>query len=151
MAGRIQQFFAVTRTSVYHVKLKGGEANATKIAVRGESLIRVGAIIYGPMIAIHSRLTGYIPEGGGYTSYARRIEDVNSRYWRESTSRIVALFRTKKEAITCLAIEDTKSCDPRWEKQTLAVIEAIGDDHPNFYVSHDKDMALPLVLKMQTA
>ena len=96
----IHEFLAVTMTSVYHVKdgidEKGnqyGGPTAQKIALRGESKVPVGGHLKnGTMLAICDQLIMYIPEGGGITSFERKIELVNTRYWGGNSSQIVALF-----------------------------------------------------------
>jgi hypothetical protein len=147
----IQEFFAVTLTSVYEVSTKGpyGGALAKKIALHGESTCEIGGTLNnGYMIAICDRLIAYVPEGGGkdITSFKRKIEKVNTRWWGGGTSMIVALFETKEEALVCHGSSDLTACDPRWATQTLQVIEKIGENHPAFEVCRWPPMTLPLLL-----
>jgi hypothetical protein len=143
----IHQFYAVTTTSVYFVKDRRSKEDprplARKIALRGESELSVGTeLANGTMIAITKQLQAYIPEGGGITSFQRRIEDVNTQYWGGHSSNIVALFTAKKKAMECFAHSDLQCCDPRWIEETKQVISKIGKDHPSFEVCKWKDLAL---------
>lgn len=143
----IHQFYAVTMTSVYFVKDRRCKDNpcpfARKIALKGESKLLVGAELEnGTMIAIIKQLQAYIPEGGGLTSFQRRIEDVNTRYWGGHSSYIVALFTTKKKAMRCFAHSDLQPCDQHWIEETKQVISKIGKDHPSFEVCRWGDLAL---------
>ena len=142
----IHQFYAVTNTSVYFVKDKeknGPNPFARKIALKGESAILVGEDLEGAMmIAITKQLQAYIPEGGGMTSFQRRIEGVNTRYWGGHSSNIIALFTSKKKAMECFHSEDLVDCDSRWIEDTKRVLRLIGDNHPTFEVCHWGDLAL---------
>lgn len=141
----INEFYAVTRTSVYHVKDKGSDdrPEVVKIALRGSSAVPIGGKLEGGyMVAIAHGIIMYIPEGGGYSTYERRLEGVNTRYWGDSTSSIVALFKTKAAAMKCFKIGSSIRCDPRWLKQTKSVIEAIGQDHPAFEVCEYPELRL---------
>jgi hypothetical protein len=116
---------------------------ARKIALKGESAIPVGGELEnGTMIAITKQLQAYIPEGGGMTSFQRRIEDVNTRYWGGNSSNIIALFTTKKKAMDCFAQEGLKPCDSRWIEETKKVIEKIGENHPAFEVCKWSSLSL---------
>ncbi len=142
----LKEFYAVTATSVYHVeydKSKIIQALATKIALRGKSKVKLGKVLSGPMLAIAKWLQFYIPEGGGLTSYERKVERVNTRYWLGNTSFVVALFFNEVEARDCLLVYDNLlPCDPRWLDSTKKVIEAIGREHPVFEVCEYEDMKL---------
>ena len=145
----LSEFYAVTKTSVYHVNSRNEEENAPyleKIAIRGESEIAVGEKLqYGYMVA----LTGigiilYVPEGGGITSHQRRIEEVNNRWWGPNTSPVVALFLNKEDALRCNKQPGLIRCDPRWIDSTLEVVHAIGAEHPVFEVcAYDSLAFLP--------
>jgi len=135
----LHKFYAVTYTSVYLVKDKDedGRPAAVKIALRGESNLPIGHRLRGgSMIAICYRLIAYSPEGN------REIEKINTFYWGDSTSRIVALFKTEEEARICFASNNLKSCDPRWINETREVLREIGEDHPVFYVAKTPRYAL---------
>ncbi len=141
MSEALQEFFAVTRTSVYHVRAsdsaRNGYPSVQKISVKSESKVDVGVYLRGgTRVAICDFLTVYVPEGGGLTSFEQRIEFVNMQYWGGRTSCIVGLFRTRDEAMACLAQSDLMCCDSRWEAETQEVVEAIGEEHPAFYVCH---------------
>ena len=141
----LREFFAVTRTSIYHVK--AGGPTATKIAVRGPSDVALGGMLHGgTMIAICAMLVAYIPEGSGViapvSTFERRIEKVSSRYFGGHSSPIVALFFTKEEALACFREENLQDCDARFEDETRAVCDAIGEDHPDFYVCKSEGICL---------
>ena len=141
----LKKFYAVTATSVYRVEYdeKKVQAQATKIALNSESGIKLGKVLSGPMLAVAKWLQFYIPEGGGLTSYERKIEKVNTNYWFGKTSNIVALFFNEVEARDCLLIYDNLSpCDSRWLDSTKKVIEAIGHEHPVFEVCEFEDLKL---------
>lgn len=143
---RIHEFFAVTETSIYHVSDGTGMAVAQKIALHDASAIGAGQILGGgTMVAICKCLIAYIPEGGGITSYERRIEMVNTRWWGGNSSPIIGLFKNKEDAYECFAEKSQKSCDPRWQAQTLEVLREIGEDHPHFSICHYPALALPIV------
>lgn len=144
-------FYAVTLTSVYEVKAKDGEfgyPSATKIALKGESEIKIGEKLEkSAMISVGRQLQAFIPEGGGLTSqfvgFERHLENVNTYYHGGQTSDIVALFRSKKSAMRCLASDDLQSYDPRWKRATKGVLRAIGEDHPAFSITYWKDLGVP--------
>ena len=142
-------FFVVTTTSVYQVrdKDKHGYPSAEKIALKGESSFSVGHKLEGgTMIAICKNLVTYFPEKYSWispmTGYERRIENVNTGYWGDHTSSIVALFITREAALNCFANDDLQPCDSRWLEETKRVIDEIGDKHPAFEVCHWNNMAL---------
>lgn len=147
---RLDKFFAVTETSVYEVRANMGKSNphAEKIALKGRSVIQVGGRLdRGTMIAICRCLIPYIPEKYGFahpkTAFERRIENVNTMWWRGNTSPIVALFTNKKAALVCFKDRDFVPCDPKWVGCTKDVLNRIGNDHPVFYISHDEHLGLP--------
>lgn len=145
----LRVFYAVTLTSVYKVKYRRNSTDpspvATKIALKDESSISIGSELEnGTMIAITHQLQAYIPEGGGITSFQRKIEDVNTYYWGGHSSAIVALFTNKIEALKCLKQKDFKPCDPRWVNETKKVIEKIGDSHPSFYICKFQGLRLAI-------
>ncbi len=138
----IKEFYAVTTTSVYHVV--GQPLTVTKIALSGESMFPVGhQMIEGQMLAVGTQLIKFIPEGGGYSTFRRDIINVNTRYWRDSSSPITALFLTKKKAMACFAVSDRKTLDSRWKEDTLKVLRAIGEDHPNISIYRGGSRGLP--------
>ena len=141
----LKEFYAVTTTSVYHVEHnnKPNQAKATKISLIGKSKVAVGDVFTGPMVAICKFLQFYIPEGGGITSFQRRIEMVNTRYWLGGTSDIVGLFTERGEALNCSKQhKDLTPCDERWLDSTKKVINAIGHEHPVFEVCGWGDLRL---------
>ena len=141
----LQEFFAVTRTSLYHVRAKSedGLPSAIKIALYGDSSILVGhKLMYSSqMIAVGNRIMGYIPEKYGATHPLVGIERdfhlINTRYWGESTSGVVALFTEKESAMQCFDEHSSEICDPRWIEDTRKVLDLIGDEHPVFFLPRD--------------
>lgn len=140
----LQEFYVVTTTSVYHVEYdKEHQAKATKIALKGKSKINIGQEITGPMVSVCRGLQFYIPEGGGITSFQRKIEMVNTRYWLGGTSEIIGLFLEKQDALDCLNDhQDLTPCDERWLDSTKKVICAIGHEHPVFEVCEWEELRL---------
>jgi hypothetical protein len=148
---RLDVFFAVTATSVYEVKSDDGKGFpiAKKIALRGESRVSIGKFFRGrKMIGICKNLIFYNPERYSFSDrkfiFERKVENLSE--WKGNTSFITALFKTKKEAMACFENTDLKPCDPRWVKQTMEVINAIGEDHLAFEVCRHERLALPCVL-----
>ena len=118
----LKEFFTVTMTSIYHVKDSDeyGCPSAVKIALNGESKFPVGTRLRGgSMLAICQYLQMYIPEGGGITSFQRKIEAVNTRYWGGGTSPIVGLFLKLEDAKSCFGEKDLQPLDPRWQEKTI--------------------------------
>lgn len=147
---QIDEFFAVTETSVYHVRTKGddGEPCVVKIALRGNSSIPVGQrLSKTQMISIGKQIIGYIPEKYGslhqLTGVERDISRVNTTFWGGNTSFVVALFENEADAMKCFDSSDLKPCDSRWIGQTKRVLELIGENHPVFFIPHDDLTLIP--------
>ncbi len=149
----LQEFFAVTMTSVYHVSATKDERSqpiVEKIALRGESAIGIGNRLTGGSVVGITRLgiLLYLEDYSPYSDHKRlqRPEEVNTTYWGGMTSSIVALFLDKDEALACFSeLADCiclTKCDPQWQKQTEAVLVAIGNEHPVFVISADPIMAI---------
>ncbi len=146
----LKEFFAVTKTSVYHAKAQGknGYPSVKKIAVHGDSNSPpVGYQLQGgTMVAICKQLIVFFPEKYAMTSplagIERNIEKVNTRYWGDGTFAIIALFKTKTEALECFKVTNAKPCDSRWRKQTEEVLREIGEKHPAFSICHSQGLAL---------
>jgi hypothetical protein len=148
---KIQKFFAVTvSTSIYEVTALGPyRASCVKIAQMKKDQIPLDTdLCRGGMVAICDCLFGYIPEGHGpassCTSFERRIEHVNTLWWKGNSSQIVALFATKEEAQNCLTSDNLRPCDERFLGSTKKVLNEIGDDHPSFYVCYYRELRLPI-------
>lgn len=147
----IQKFFAVTTdTSVYKVTALGPfQASCVKKAENKESQIPLGAdLCQGGMVAICDCLFGYIPDAHGacssLTSFERRIECVNTSWWKGNSSPIVALFTAEEEALACIFYKNLLPCDPRFLESTKKVLEEIGDDHPSFYICYFPELRLSI-------
>ena len=138
----LNEFWVVTGTSVYRVHTNEQMmAFATKTKVHtGQSAIQAESQLPGGnMIAIGKEgLLAYTPEGSGLVSpmstTQKDPEMVNTRYHGGSTSPIVALFLDEKSADECTKSTELKTSDPRWKEQTRNVLEAIGENHPTFFV-----------------
>jgi len=143
----LNEFFAVTLTSVYKAVIYGENVvpYLLKISARRESKMLVGAKIdNGTMISVGCYLVLFIPEGSGgaNTSYEREIGKVNTRYWGGGTSSIVALFLDEMAAVACDKAGNLVPCDPRWKDQTIAVLRAVGENHPYCSISGSPGLIL---------
>ncbi len=131
----INEFFAVTMTSVYHVYVSDEKAAvAQKIGQRSGvgSSIEVGAVLNNCVnVAItKTGLQAFRPWNG-----ERDPAQIQStRYLGSHTSAIVALFLSKARAMECFATGELVQRDARFAKETNAVLAAIGRDHPVFCV-----------------
>lgn len=142
----LSEFYAVTQTSVYHVTEKGDNGihpAATKIALMGNSPLPIGSKLEGgTLIAICRYLLAFVPEGGGMTSYQREPGQVNTRWWGYNSSDIVALFKTRDDAMRCAEHPNLQKTDSRWIDSTVEVLLKIGYDHPSFVISRTPSIAL---------
>ncbi|MFA5086882.1 MAG: hypothetical protein WC470_01100 [Candidatus Paceibacterota bacterium] len=146
MSEHLRKFFAVTRNSVYRVKAYG-EKDCPYIERIAATLGCTGTRYNdASMLAIARTLQFYFPEGHSMlspqTSEERRLEHVNTAWWRTSTSWIVALFLTEEEALACFERPELKPCDPRWIGKTREVVEKIGEDHPKVTICHYPELSL---------
>lgn len=146
----LHEFFAVTQTSVYRVSDEKGENNwpiVEKIALKGESKLPVGGRLRnGCLVGIMGgKLSGIIlydqdhPRPGSI----QPPEMVNTNFYGGGTSRLVALFLEKETAIECLDSENPQPLDPRWQRQTKEVLNAISNSHPVFIVSRSEGFTFP--------
>lgn len=146
-------FFAVTNTSVYKViydKDVSPYPIVEKIALKGKSVFPVGYKLQGgALLSIGRWLMMYVPEGGGMTSFERKIELVNTRYWGNRTSLVVALFDSEVEAMGCFGCDNLEPADKRWIESSQLILESIGDDHPVFVVSYYYDLKFGYVEKTE--
>ncbi|RJQ29145.1 hypothetical protein C4565_02680 [Candidatus Parcubacteria bacterium] len=112
------EFFAVTRTSIYQFLYDEETKDATveKIYVKTESPILAGL----RMIPLWTPI-----------AIGRNI------FWDDwHTSPISALFASLEEAKQCIESENVVDMDPRWKESTEKILNEIGDNHPAFYVNH---------------
>src|SRR3989338_5878524 len=131
----LKKFYAVTDSSSLYKAVIGVSKTCPypyikKIALKGESKVRVGQVISnGTMLAICDTLIMFIPEGGGFTSFERQISGVNTRYWGGGTSKIVALFKEEKDARFCLNnhIKNNQKYEQKWRQKTIETLRAIGN------------------------
>ncbi|MBX4200512.1 hypothetical protein KW786_00100 [Candidatus Parcubacteria bacterium] len=120
-----------------------GDPYLQKIAKDGKSEFAVGEKLHrGTMVSVGMQLYMFVPEGGGITSIERQLTGVNTRWWGECTSEVVALLLDGKRALVCLDAQDLVSCDPRWLEGTIEVLRAIGDSHPHCSISLHPDFWL---------
>ena len=141
----LMSFYAVTLTSVYQARIgtdnpKEEVPALIKIAKKGSGKIDIGMVVSnGTMVAICKHLQMFIPEGSGRLSPSSTIERevvrVNTHYWGGHTTQIVALFLKEMDALECSCELNLQPCDPRWMKDTIATLKAIGDDHPYCSIS----------------
>jgi len=118
----VNEFYAVTLTSIYHVKDRDSDDDARpvaeKIALKGESRLPVGYKIKGgDTIAIWDVLSSC--DGTGRCSHS---------------SSIVALFREELSARACYEAENLKPHDVRWQEETSQMLAEVGPNHPQFAV-----------------
>lgn len=146
----LDEFFAVTTTSLYRVKAFGEDGHypcAEKLALNGDSKVLVGATLKGgTMLAVAKHLQFYFPEAHSMlspqTKYVRELELVNNMWWEGGTSLIVALFLKEEDARDCFAQQELLPCDKRWIKKTKEVLERIGEDHSTISICHYRDLSL---------
>ena len=149
----LQEFFAVTMTSVYRVgaiKNEHRQPTVEKIALRGGSVIGIGSQLTGGSVVGITKL-GILLYQQDYDPFSgrkrlQRPEEVNTTYWGGMTSSIVALFLDRDEALACFnELADCiclTNCDPQWQEKTEAVLMAIGNGHPVFIISADPKLAI---------
>jgi len=108
--------------------------------------VPIGGTISGDLLAVAKWLQFFIPEKYGLASpmsgIERKVEMVNTQYWRGKTSDIIGLFLAEDKAQEYFSSSKLKPCDPRWQEDTREVLEAIGENHPTITIYHWRDMAL---------
>lgn len=112
----INEFFVVTRTSIYQVLYdeKIGRVTLEKVYLKSESVILVG-------FKMSPRWS--------------QIVIGRSIFWDDwNTSPVAGLFGTLEEAKQCIESENLVDNDPRWKLQTRAILDSIGDNHPTFKI-----------------
>jgi len=148
----IKEFFAVTVSgSLYRIESRkepDGSPTVTKVALTGKSVVPVGRKLAGHgLLSVGKALVMYTPDAHGLwspqTSFERDIAKVNTQWWHDNTSAVVALFLDGVAARLCLTEHDDHvPCDPRWLESTKIVLSAIGDNHPDFVITHSHGLAL---------
>lgn len=101
------------------------QALLEKIALRGESSIRVGGTLnIGTVVAITADY--------GFQRYDRyksyRVDGVNSIHWGGGTNRIIALFKNMDSALHCFETNNLYYWDERFLDSTIEVITEIGPE-----------------------
>lgn len=128
----IHEFYAVTETSVYLVKdeMEDGAPIVEKIALNKRSAVEVGGRLKsGSKVGITKQIFLYFPEEDGEIMDP---DEVKFYDWGGNTSSLRALFTDRHMALSCHEEPDKKKLDPRWREETMAVLEAVGPDHPTF-------------------
>lgn len=157
----LAEFFGVTLSgSVYKAKIGGdGKIPAlVKIAERPDAKrgIPIGnQIDNGSMIAIAYCFILFVPEKYGradqMTGIEREVSAVKTYYRGGNTSVIVALFLKEQDAQKCLEAENLQFCDPRWHKETIETLRAVGKEHPYCSISTDPEFWLMPVSEWQSS
>lgn len=141
---QLKEFWVATQGGIYHVtseKTPEGTPTVEKIHSFRKNLDAPlgGHLKHGSTVGI-TRI-GIILYNQG--SRSRLPEDVNITAWGGRTSTPVALFLSFEKA---MAVNSDESplipYDPRWKKETLEVLDAIGDNHPNFVIASDRSLSL---------
>ena len=111
------EFFAVTRTSIYQLVYyeETGDVTVEKVYVKTQS----------PILSGFKMIPMWTP-----ILIARCI------FWDDwHTSPIAALFNSLEEAKQCIESENIADRDPRWEASTQKILNEIGNNHPAFKIS----------------
>jgi len=151
----LEEFWAVTQTSVYHVSMKTREHDwptVKKVACKGGSEVGVGGCLkHGHFVGISK--IGIIlyeedfkwwsgrPRDESGCPRPQRLEEVNTRFWGGSTSPVSGLFFTEVDARGCL---DGTLSEEETKQHTLRVLEVIGEYHPVFTIARSPGLALEL-------
>jgi len=141
---QLQEFFAVTNGGVYQVKAEKNEKGfpiVEKIkSFSRQSKVKVGdRLRNGQLVGVSA--IGIILFTPGSRDHERTLEYVNTRNWGGGTSAVVGLFLDRKKAMNLnRRKKPLENCDPRWEKDTMEVLAAIGDYHDVFMISHHSAM-----------
>jgi len=149
MEDRLHEFFVVTMTSVYRVsdiKDAKGVPTVEKIARRRPSALEVGSRLKnGSLIGVTRRgiflYSDDLPYRGRPGGRPARPEEVPALFWGDHSSPVVGLFLNEADARGCLDWGPGTAFDPVWWSHTMAVVKAIGDDHPTFILSKDPRFA----------
>jgi len=110
------QFFVVTKTSVYHITY-----DETKNRIEIEK--------------VHQKSESQILEGFKMSPKWNSITIAKNIFWDDwHTSYIIGLFDTLDEAMQCIKNDDLVFNDPRWKTQTNTILNEIGSNHPAFNI-----------------
>ena len=138
----INQFFAVTKTSIYLVSASGekGDPTLKKIARHGESMVPLDETLAGGKFLGITAVGIVLYDNPGSSSQAHlgRVpwpEEINSMWWGGKTSPVAALFLTREEAEKCFNSPDLQEKDLRWLENTKEILRQVGDNHPAFVIS----------------
>jgi hypothetical protein len=142
----VHEFWAVTQTSLYSISSDRDEKGTPliyKIGRSDQSDIEVGQQLgtkegKGSHVGITNfkGILIYTPLGG------RCAEENCSLFYGAHTSQIVGLFLRLADAMDCFSSSNKVPCDPRWKKETMETLTAIGEDHPVFVPSKGRTWGL---------
>lgn len=137
----MKKFYAVTTNNlVYKISIKkNGQPLLEKIANHsGNSKYDAEEKFSdGNAVAIGRHIFLYRTRAG-----RGNFESIASRNWGGYTPIVVALFKTKKEAINCSCKPCLEEFDSRFAEETKKVLVEIGENHPVFHVITHHGMAL---------
>lgn len=128
-------FFVVTRTSVYKVyrDQENSQPCMEKIHLFGQSQVPVGHKGTNTMIGItRACLVAYTTDKKNSPPGM-----VNTKYWGNTTSAIVAIFPGEAEAMECSRQDDLKPWDKRWSRVTKETLAEIREECSFCKVDHD--------------
>jgi hypothetical protein len=147
MADKLEVFYAVTQTSLYRIRceidsegIPQGEPEVKKIAQSKESGIKVGdCLAKGRFVGVLKIcICRYNDRRAEEHNKPTNAESIQLTYWGGQTSAVAGLFLKREDALDCLKVVSRQPVDPRWKRETLETIAAIGDDHPVFIVSQGR-------------
>lgn len=114
---------AKSSKSLYEVLIKEKEVTVKKIALNGESNIKVGdELTNGSVLAIcHSYgLQRYYPHKGV------RMDDVRTDNFGGGSAPIVGLFKTKESALKCFNSNTPYKWDKRFLQSSRRILKEVG-------------------------
>jgi hypothetical protein len=145
----LEEFWAVTQGGIYHVtveKTPEGTPTVEKIqSFRQNRDAPLGGHLTGGSTVAITVIGIFLYNQGGRS---RQPQDVNITAWGGGTSQIVGLFLSLEKATAAAANKPPLNIhDPRWQKETFEVLDAIGNNHPFFVVSTDRSLSLRTAYK----
>lgn len=142
----LEEFYAVTETSVYRIRRTDEGAEAIKIARNAPSQLDVGEKFGDDFIGFcEGRICAYSIFGPAL-KYEKRImtnactvlrPESFSATFNGWTSGLVALFLEEGTVLECHDAENKEIMDTRWIDETISVFRAIGDNDDVFILSEE--------------
>ena len=146
------QLYWVTQYSIYRVTVADlvSSPSIVKVATRGGKKlgVPVGGRFHGKFyIAItgkglfrysmfrHQRTLSERP--------VKKIEEVGRRQRGMRANSPVGIFLSREKADECYFARSEKTFDPQWHKETLEVLEQVGQNHPLITISTEGRFAIP--------